>query len=191
MSPGSLKYLTVKQQQTESTETGFLMLCCTPTHEDESHTKSATSESIISQICGLVYKMFLFHMQPKHTNSRRQEQTRGKAQLSINAAFKNCVMMSCCPSENPPRALTHTLTRCFTSCAKVNHTYALKFHLGLERLRRVKSQTKHGCTPTAEHKGHETPVGGTDNELSSVYSKPSKSRTLHMTHENHNGTDQN
>lgn len=135
--------------------------------------------------------MFLFHMQPKHTNSRRQEQTRSKAQLSINAAFKNCVMMSCCPSKNPPRALTHTLTHCFTSCAKVNHTYALKFHLGLERLRRVKSQTKHGCTPTAEHKGHETPDGGTDNELSSVYSKPSKSRTLHMTHDNHNGTDQN
>lgn len=90
------------------------------------------------------------------------------------------------------RALAHTLTCCFTSCAKVNHIYALKFHLGLECFWWAKRQTKHGCTPTAEHKGHESlSGGGRQNELSSVYSKPSKSCTLHMTHENHNSIDQN
>lgn len=71
VSPWSLKYLTVKQQrkqQTESTETGF----AAPTHQHEPHTRSAVVKVSYPRS---VPRMFLFH---KHTKSHLQEQTRAR-----------------------------------------------------------------------------------------------------------------
>ena len=137
--------------------------------------------------------MFLFHMQPKHTNSQRQEQTRARPN------FRSMLLLKLCNELLPTWGFTqssHTLTYCFTSCAKVNHIYTFKFHLGLECIWWAKSQTNsyvhthtQCCTPTAEHKGHETLGGDQQSDVRGVYSKPSKSCTPHMTHENHNNTD--
>lgn len=64
-------------------------------HTNTSPTHSATSESVISQICGLMCKMFLFHM---HTKVRAAGTT-PKWGPTFDQCCLKTVMMSFCRSE--------------------------------------------------------------------------------------------
>lgn len=129
-----------------------------------SPTQNATSESIISQICGLLHKMFLFHSPNSGTS-------KSKAQLSINGEFKTAVS-------------SHMLLHILYS-GKPHTTFRFQHRLGC--IRQVKGQTKNNCPPTPQHKDHKRLGGDWQNEINSVYSKPSKRCT---SHDNHNNADQ-
>lgn len=140
-----------------STETAVRMSCCSYTPTRVPH-RTQQVKVIISQICGLLHKMFLFHSPNSGTS-------KSKAQLSINGEFKTA-------------ASSHTLLHILYSGKP--HT-TLKFQQRLESIWWVKGQLKYNCTPTTQRKGHKCLGGDWQNELNSIYSKASKSCTLNMT----------
>lgn len=128
-------------------------------HTSASPTQNATSESIISQICGLLLKMFLFH-------SANSGTSKSEAQLSIQGEFKTA---------------HNSHMRYFTSFTQVNLTHPSSFSSDgsafgkAKRPKEIRLHT-HTSTQRPQRRG-----GDWHNELNCVYSKPWKSCTLNTT----------
>ena len=115
--------------------------------------------------------MFLFHKQAEDTKSHATHTTAGTDQSSFLSTPSSDRATTCCLSMLS-HTHTHSLTCCFTSCAKVNHIYTLKFHLRFRaHLVKHKHTTlhTHSYTHTNTQRPWETFRPGTDLMISVVF----------------------